>query len=137
MASPLCEVVPVTAPAGARTLEYMRFRLEWPPQCDIDGDRFEEFFGPLKIRALVNGEAIRTARLLDCAELPVRFDDGGLAFSLYGLALDYPISPGDQITAILETDEPFVTPTGFTLTVECSIVGEMELETYRAWELKR
>jgi hypothetical protein len=127
----------MTAPPGARTLEYMRFRLTWPPECDIDanrfeeGNRFEEFFGRLKIRAQVNGEPIRTARLLDCPELPVRFHENGRAFSLYGLALDYPISPGDQINAILETDEPFVTPAGFSLTVECSIVGEMDLETYR------
>lgn len=118
----------MTAPAGARLLEYMRFRLLWPPELYRgDGCDFTKDFGNLFIRVMVNGECVRKVRLLELPDIPVQ-QDNGRSTRLFGLGLDYPVSPGDEISARADTDEPVTWPQGLMLQVECSIIGELAIE---------
>ena len=124
------------APPGARVLEYMRFRLLWPSPPNVcanwNGYDFENAFGPFVVHVIVNGETIRTVRLLDLPDIPVQQEENQRGAQLFGLALDYPVSPGDDIKATIEFGgHPFPNVDGFTLVAECSIVGEMILEGQR------
>jgi len=114
----------MTAPPGARLLEYMRFRLLWPAEpFRGDGYDFEKAFAHLFIRVIVNGECVRKVRLLELPDIPVQ-QDNGRGTQLFGLAVDYPVCPGDEISARVDTDEPASPWTeGFTLQAECSITG--------------
>lgn len=135
----------MTAPPGARLLEYMRFRLLWPAEpFRGDGYDFQKAFAHLFIRVIVNGECVRKVRLLELPDIPVQ-QDNGRGTQLFGLALDYPVCPGDEISARVDlplsrylnlsyheefnTDEPASPWTeGFTLQAECSITGELAIE---------
>ena len=53
---------------------------------------------------IVNGECVRSVRLLELPDIPVQ-QDNGRGTQLFGLALDYPVCPGDEISARVDTDE--------------------------------